>query len=132
MQRFHLPAFPPFVRTAGFAFLATALLLAAAFPPPAEGQVERNGPVRRTPASDAFERGDYPQAARLYEEMLAEDPDNWQAAFRIALSWHRAGDYERSVEAHRVAARFPEAVGTCHFNMACALARLGRTDESLA
>ncbi len=102
---------------------------------PALAQVERAGDPRASPerraADAAFQRGEYEEAGRRYEQLAAEDPEDWQAAFRAALSWHRSGDYERSAAAHKRVTRFPDVAPTAFYNLACALAQLGRREEAL-
>jgi tetratricopeptide (TPR) repeat protein len=52
-------------------------------------------------------------------------------AFSEAMDRHRAGDYEASSEGFRLAHEEGHAKGTSAFNVACALARLGREREAI-
>lgn len=70
--------------------------------------------------------------ARAYEQQLAQDPTNAQAAFRAAYAWHAAGDYERAIPAHRRAAEFDEFRPAALYNLACAQALTGKHDDAIS
>ncbi len=88
--------------------------------------------VLRTRANEAFEDGRWADAVPLFEELYRRNPDHWQSAFRLAHCKHLAGDFEGSIQAHREAAKFPPARPASLFNIACANAQLGRTDEAIS
>jgi len=58
-----------------------------------------------------FEKGNYSEAAKTYEEALAAMPPNWNdgaAAFRLGECRFRLGNYPRAIAAYeKVAAAFP-------------------------
>ncbi|MEQ8318262.1 MAG: serine hydrolase [Phycisphaerales bacterium] len=70
--------------------------------------------------------------ARAYEQQLAQDPTDGQAAFRAAYAWHAAGDYERAIPAHRRAAEFAEFRPAALYNLACAQALMGKHEDAIA
>lgn len=88
----------------------------------------------RAQAAALFAAGDHAGAAALYEQLLeADDPDgaSW---YRYGYSLHALGRLDEAVVAHERAARdgtAPHAVNAA-YNLACALALLGRGDEAFA
>lgn len=70
--------------------------------------------------------------ARTYEQRLAQDPTDAQAAFRAAYAWHMAGDYERAIAAHKRAAEFEEFRPAALYNLACAQALTGKSGDAIA
>jgi CubicO group peptidase (beta-lactamase class C family) len=112
--------------------LLTILALgASALPFPVAGEADPLEEVSRELADRAFREERWGDAAQLYRALYERDPEDWEAVARWALSLHRAGEWERSIEAHREAARFPQARPAALYNIACARARLGQTDRAL-
>lgn len=85
-----------------------------------------------TPALAQDSPQDHREDARAYEQQLADDPENADAAFRAAYAWHMAGDYERAIPAHKKAAEFDQYRPIALYNLACAQALIGKHDAAIA
>ncbi len=75
--------------------------------------------------------GDWDAAVTAYEALLVEQPDSPASWFGLAYCLHMRGDYEKAIEAHRRSATFEQTRGISLYNLACAYALTGRTDEAL-
>jgi tetratricopeptide (TPR) repeat protein len=75
--------------------------------------------------------GEWAEAASAYEALIEQAPDNAGLWFALAYSLHMSGDYEKAIEAHRKSATFDQTRGIALYNLACACALTGRTDEAL-
>ena len=74
----------------------------------------------------------FDQAEKAYRALVAEDPNDGASWYRLGAVLHASGRYEDSIEASRRAAGFPDLRASALYNVACAYARLGRTDEAIA
>ena len=75
--------------------------------------------------------GEWAEAASTWETLTEHAPDNAQLWFALAYSLHMAGDYEKAIEAHKKSATFDQTRGIALYNLACAYALTGHTDEAL-
>ena len=75
--------------------------------------------------------GDWDAAVTSYEALLMEQPDSPASWFGLAYCLHMRGDYEKAIEAHRRSATFEQIKGISLYNLACAYALTGRTDEAV-
>ncbi|MCA6312834.1 tetratricopeptide repeat-containing glycosyltransferase family protein [Phenylobacterium sp.] len=71
-------------------------------------------------------------AARLYEQILAAEPSNFDALHLLGLTAHQSGDHERAVELISAALRIDQAQPDACSNIGLALQALGRFSEALA
>ncbi len=74
--------------------------------------------------------GEWDAAVSAYETLIEQDADSAASWFGLAYCLHMRGDYERAIEAHRRAATFEPIKGIALYNLACAYALTGRTDEA--
>mgnify|MGYP003571194646 CR=1 FL=1 len=88
-------------------------------------------------AQEAMARGaramqvrDWASAIQAFERALELEPANASAAFNLAYSVHATGDMERAIPLHEAAAGFARVRGVSLYNLGCAHARLGNTDEA--
>ncbi|WP_234568643.1 tetratricopeptide repeat protein [Rhodohalobacter sp. 614A] len=51
-------------------------------------------------ANEAFENGNYEQAAELYQRAIEEDPDNARLHFNLASTLHKLGRTEEAMQAY--------------------------------
>ena len=58
----------------------------------------------RAKAVDAFLKGRFSKAAKLYTEYCKADPHNLQARLRMGDAWEKSGNREKAIEAYRAAA----------------------------
>ncbi|HME90542.1 MAG TPA: tetratricopeptide repeat protein, partial [Myxococcaceae bacterium] len=58
----------------------------------------------RAKAVDAFLKGRFSKAAKLYAEYCKADPQNLQARLRMGDAWEKSGNREKAIEAYRSAA----------------------------
>jgi tetratricopeptide (TPR) repeat protein len=92
-------------------------------PPEVQALVEK--------AQQHQQAGEWAEAASTYGALMEHAPDNAGLCFALAYSLHMAGDYEKAIEAHRKAATFDQIRGVALYNLACACALTGRSDEAL-
>ncbi len=71
-------------------------------------------------------------AIEVLEHATTERPGDAQAWYLLGYCLHAAGEYERALEAHTKAAKFPSTVVNATYNAACASALLGKDDEAIA
>ncbi len=76
------------------------------------------------------DQADFAGAAHAYESVAAAHPNHPVAHFQLAYCVHAGGEFERAIELHRAAARFPQMRVAALYNLACALAMTGRGDEA--
>lgn len=74
----------------------------------------------------------FPAAARLFETVTREEPDNGQAWYLYGYALHAAGELAGAVEVHQKAATFEAVRAGASYNAGCAHALLGRPDEAFA
>ena len=70
------------------------------------------------------------EAAAAYAVVTEAQPDNPGAWFGLAYCLHMDGDYDKAIAALRKAATFEQLRGIATYNLACAYALSGRTDEA--
>ncbi len=75
--------------------------------------------------------GEWDEAVVAYEAVIAENPDDAGSCFGLAYCLHMSGNYEKAIDAHRTAATFEQFTGISLYNLACAFALTGRTDQAL-
>ena len=75
--------------------------------------------------------GEWPEAASAYGALLEYQPDNPGLCFAYAYALHMAGDYEKAIEAHQKSATFDQTRSIALYNLACAYALTGHTEEAL-
>jgi tetratricopeptide (TPR) repeat protein len=77
------------------------------------------------------ERGDWVAAVQAFEKAVKLDPESAAAWFGLTYSLHMAGDYDAAIGAHTKAATFEEIEGISMYNLACAYALTGHTEEAI-
>jgi Flp pilus assembly protein TadD len=100
------------------------------------GDVQLTGPQAESAAlAEKAQRhqqaGEWAEAAAAYTALMDYHPDNSGLCFALAYSLLMAGDYEKAIEANKKAATFDETRPISLYNLACAYALTGRTDEAL-
>jgi tetratricopeptide (TPR) repeat protein len=75
--------------------------------------------------------GDLARAQECYEEALYFLPDSWEARAALADVLYARGDFAGAAREYRAALATADDPRS-HYNLACALARLGRGDEAMA
>ncbi|HEX5707295.1 MAG TPA: tetratricopeptide repeat protein [Pyrinomonadaceae bacterium] len=88
-------------------------------------------PTSTAEADELFQKQDWAAAAKAYEAVVAREPANGRALFRLGLSLHSAQSFARAAEAFRKSydAGF-QPVGSL-FRHARALARAGEKEKAL-
>lgn len=91
------------------------------------------------PIATEYERGvsalraqRWDEAIAAFEDVVRERPQHAAAWFQLALAVHSSGDFERALALHERAATFPGNRATALYNLACASAMLGRSDDAFA
>ncbi|HET9481013.1 MAG TPA: tetratricopeptide repeat protein [Candidatus Polarisedimenticolia bacterium] len=81
-------------------------------------------------ADQVFQSGDWAAAVVAYEPITRATPSDAQAWYRLGFALHSLARYAEAVPAFEKAHALSPAQNTA-YNLACALARLGRSDKSL-
>lgn len=123
-----------FPSIAGSVAVALLIVLATARPSLADGgTAAESAAVRFLDAADAAKRAeDWPEAARLYALLAAENPSQGWFFLEVANARYRTEEWESAAEAYGRAAELGFRRGACFYNQACCLSRLGRTEEAVA
>lgn len=83
-------------------------------------------------AAALLEQGKYDAAAERFATLTAEQPDNPKAFLMHGYALHAAGRLDEALLAHERAAQFEAVAPTALYNMACAHALQGNTNEAFA
>ena len=89
--------------------------------------------VSHAQADTAYARKDWPAAARGYKSVTQAEPANARAWFRLGVAYGSQGRWDKAIVAYRTAdgfGRIPPAFS--RYNLACAFARAGLVDSSVA
>ena len=78
------------------------------------------------------QQGKLAQARKLYEEILASEPDNFHALHLLGVVALQSGQRERAIELFRRAIAINSRFAPVHDNLGIALKGLGRPEEALA
>lgn len=70
------------------------------------------------------------EASDLYLQITEAQPENGPAWFSLGYCLHMAGELDLAINAHRKAATFEEYTGIALYNLGCAFALLGESDEA--
>jgi hypothetical protein len=84
-------------------------------------------------ADAAFAASDWKAASKAYTRVVKADPTDARAWFRLSGAQHQLGRYDAAVESAKKALSngFP-VVWLLEYNLACAAARAGRSNEAIA
>ncbi len=70
------------------------------------------------------------EAAEIYLQVTEAQPENGVAWFNLGYCLHLAGELDLAINAHRKAATFEQFAGIGQYNLGCAYALLGESDEA--
>lgn len=73
----------------------------------------------------------YSEAAKVYRAVSVEDPQDGFAWYRLGFCLQAAGQYAAAIDAARHAAEFADVRPDALFNIACAYAVQGQTDDAI-
>ncbi len=104
-----------------FAGVATATALAPSGDTPTAEEARR-----------LFDRGRWEQAAEAYRKLVAADPQDGLAWFRLAYSLHQEGDLGGAIEANQKGLENGSPRGITLYNLACAYELTGDVDRAEA
>ena len=82
-------------------------------------------------AEDAFSRGDYAKSIEIYEAITKANPHDANSWERLGLSYQASKKYDLAAASFETALKEGFTPGGGKYNLACAYARLGRTDDSI-
>jgi TPR repeat protein len=86
---------------------------------------ETKGPDKATLKKDAetaFQSADWPEAAKLYREVVKVEPKDGLAWHHLGYALHVQGKLDEALEAHLKAAEFPNSKSLGTYNAACVYA----------
>ena len=75
-------------------------------------------------ALGAHQAGDLTQAEQLYQQVLAQHPDNAQVHNNLATLYVKKGEYQKALHAYRNAVHNAPDYLDAHFNLGSLLLRL--------
>src|SRR5678815_2996060 len=82
-------------------------------------------------AADAFfVAKDWTHAAPAYEEIVAHDPADALAWYRLGMSRHQLRQYPQAAAAYEKAVALPSAPRGVRYNLACVYALMNRMDDA--
>ena len=82
-------------------------------------------------ARTASRAKNYDAAAAIYRKLIAKDSDNWRNWYSLGSALLSAGEFDEAIEAHaKVAGMEVPASGSAGYNVACAYALKGETDQA--
>ena len=93
-----------------------------------------NAAAEVTPQQAAafFQQQEWSKAAAAYDQLAAANPETGGFWYRLGASRHQLGNYREALAAYSHAEELGIAPAITAYNMACAHALLGETDEALA
>ena len=114
------------MRVAAFVTLVFAVIFAASSNVAGQGTPGDEG-------QEAFDRGDYAEAARVYEALLEESADDPRVHFNLGTARYKQGEWEDALRGFEqsVIAEDAPVRAAAYYNLGNALFRLGRPEESL-
>jgi len=81
-------------------------------------------------AATYWQQQDWPKIAESHARLVELEPDNASAWSRLASARHHFKDYDGAIAAHRRAIESPANAAAGWYNIACAHALLGRSDQA--
>ncbi len=97
------------------------------------GQAQNQAPNPKLQQAFNFNnQGNYQQAEQILNELVKEQPDNAKVWYQLGYARHSQEAFVTAIEAYRNAAKNEQVRSPALYNIACAEARLGRTDAALA
>lgn len=84
----------------------------------------------KSQASEHFQKGEWGQAASGYAELVKSEPGFRQGWFRLGFAEHSLGNFSEAAAAYQRAIALG-APPIAQYNLACAFARLGKSDSAL-
>lgn len=91
-------------------------------------------PDKGRQANLAYEKGNFEEAVRLYQEAIKEDPENPRLFFNLGNALSKAGKNEDALgawETFRSLAKTPQDQAKAEYNMAHALGKMQKWDQAL-
>jgi hypothetical protein len=95
----------------------------------AGGAVIENAPTIQD-VNNAMQAEDYTHVEKLCREIVDEDSTNAQAWFLLGYSLHAQGELDQAIFAHLTATTFPSTAPLSFYNLGCAHALKGNTDQA--
>lgn len=95
----------------------------------AGGAAIENAPTIQD-VNNAMQAEDYERVEGMCREIVAEDPTHAQAWFLLGYALHAQGEIDRAIFAHLTATSFPSTAPLAFYNLGCAHALKGNTDQA--
>lgn len=118
---------PARTRSPRRAMLAAAMLACTAAPLSAAAHLHT--PTMHQ-AQALVQQGDWGGAVKALRAIVGEHPANASAQFMLAYALHASGDLEKAVIEHKKAAQMPQVAAMANYNLGCAYALMGQTDDA--
>lgn len=105
--------------------------LVATFAAPRDSAAGESPPTRAE-GQALLAKNDFAGAEAVFARLVELDDTDADAWFLLGYARHARGEFRSALVAHRRAAGFPRRKAIALFNVTCAHARLGETDDALA
>ena len=86
---------------------------------------------RRQRANSLFDAGKYDQAARIFRQMVAQDPTDAVVLMDLGTSLSQLGQIEEALEQFNAALRYSDSKSRIHYQMAVAFTQLGWEKQAI-
>ncbi len=77
-----------------------------------------------------LQQQDWDSAIAAYRAITKEQPTNANAQFLLGYALHASGDLDNAILQHKKAAKMPQVAGPASYNLGCAYALKGETDDA--
>ncbi|MFG0313697.1 MAG: tetratricopeptide repeat protein [Phycisphaerales bacterium] len=81
-------------------------------------------------AQSHLQQQDWDSAIAAYRAIIKEQPSNANAHFLLGYALHASGDLDNAILQHKKAAKMPQVAGPASYNLGCAYALKGETDDA--
>lgn len=109
--------------------IAAPICLSLSMAVPASGVTWLTAPTMND-VNQALQQNDFAAMERLCREILDEDSDNAQAVFMLGYALHAQGELDEAVLYHIRATSFPATAPLAYYNLGCAQALKGNSDQA--
>lgn len=114
-------------------FLVATLMLLALLPFLAQAQATAPPmSALEKEADGSFRAADWAKVAPAYQAIVKAEPANGRAHYRLGAAFLHLGLYQQAIAPLQEAQKLKFAPVLGNYNLACALARLGRADDAFA
>ncbi len=82
-------------------------------------------------ADSLYDAGSWEEAARQFEHIVEQVPNDGQSLYQLAICYHQLGKYSEAPRFYRLASSDPDYRPFCFYNMACAYSLSNNINDGL-